>query len=139
MKKFSILVTVVVLAMIMVAGCREEAKEVRTYTDPAQVINIGVNEEFIISLKSEEAARGFLWSPDYDWAMLKLVDHGFEWIDIGKQEAGGTDWFKFMALTAGETGITMRYNEVWVLSSYEQVLEMRQKLDWRVFITVNMT
>jgi len=69
-------------------------------------MNMGVNEEFIISLKSEEAARGFLWLPDYGAAMLKLVNCVFEWIDIGDQEAGGNDWFKFMALTAGETGIT---------------------------------
>lgn len=74
MKRLSILVLVAALTMSMVAGC---VREVKTYSDPEQVINIGVNGEFVISLK---AANDSQWGPiEYDATMLKLVDFETEW------------------------------------------------------------
>ena len=62
MRKLLILTVVAGLTICMIAGCGREAKEPKTYTGPEQVINIGINEDFVIALDSwEEVRQPLLW------------------------------------------------------------------------------
>lgn len=113
MRRFLILVALAVLAMCMAVGCIREAKTYTTYTAPEQVINVGINEEFVIALDFEYLTIG---SSDHDWrvsyydtTMLKLVGSELELSKENEPGAVGTKWFKFKALTTGETKITMVY------------------------------
>ena len=118
MKKFLILV--VLVASCLVAGC---VGKVQTYTDPGQSINVSTNQEFVIALESNPTT-GYLWEESYDESMLKLVESRYE---LGKEAeqglvgAGGVDYFRFKALKAGETEITMTHKRPWE----EEVLEQR--------------
>jgi len=118
MKKFLILV--VLVASCLVAGC---VGKVQTYTDPGQSINVSTNQEFVIALESNRTT-GYLWEESYDESMLKLVESRYE---LGKEAeqglvgAGGVDYFRFKALKAGETEITMTHKRPWE----EEVLEQR--------------
>ncbi len=118
MKKFLILV--VLVASCLVAGC---VGKVQTYTDPGQSINVSTNQEFVIALESNRTT-GYLWEGSYDESMLKLVESRYE---LGKEAeqglvgAGGVDYFRFKALKAGETEITMTHKRPWE----EEVLEQR--------------
>ena len=70
MKKFLILVTVAVIAICLLGGC---VREVKTYTDSGQTIDIGVNQEFVIALGSNPTT-GYDWEVSLDEAMLVLVE-----------------------------------------------------------------
>lgn len=96
MGKGWILVIVAALAMCMVAGCIGEAV---SYTDPEQLIDIGVNEEFVIALGGEDIFKGLRWEANYDATMLDLVD--------GTHDASGIGRFRFKTLKTGETEVTM--------------------------------
>ena len=110
MKRFLILVALV--AICMLAGC---VGGVRTYTDPGQTIDIGVNQEFVIALESNPTT-GYLWEASHDESMLKLVESKYE---MGKEAkeglvgAGGVEYFTFKALKTGETEITLVYKRPW--------------------------
>ena len=108
MKKFLILVTVLVIATSLVAGC----VEVKTYIDSGQTIDIGVNQEFIIALGSNPTT-GYGWQETYDETMLEMVGEKTykpgEEAEEGVVGAGGVEYFRFKALKAGETEITLVY------------------------------
>lgn len=110
MKKFLILVTVV--AICLMAGC---TREVKTYSDSGQTIDIGVNQQFVIALGSN-LTTGYMWQESYDEDMLKLVESKYEMGEEAKQGvvgAGGVDYFRFKTLKAGEAEITMVYKRSW--------------------------
>jgi len=121
MKKFLILVTVVVAIACLVAGC---VGEVKTYTDSGQAISIGINQEFVIALGSNPTT-GYSWQASYDETMLELVG-GESTYEAGKEAkqgtvgAGGIEYFRFKTLEAGKTEITMVYKRPWEEEIIEQ-------------------
>ena len=112
MKKFLILVTVTMAATCLLAGC---VGEVKTYTDAGQTIDIGVNQEFVIALGANPTT-GYDWEVSLDETILELVEMTYKVAEEAEHEivgAGGVDYFRFKALKAGETEITMVYKRSW--------------------------
>jgi len=110
MKK--LLIVAAVVAIFLVAGC---AGGIKTYTDPEQTINISVNQEFIIALDSNPTT-GFTWHRSHDATILELIEKTYEPSEEAEQGligAGGTEYFRFKALKAGKTEITMVYKRPW--------------------------
>ncbi len=119
MKKLLILVTVAVIAICLLGGC---VREVKTYTDSGQTIDIGVNQEFVIALGSNPTT-GYDWEVSLDEAILELVEKTYEMGEEAKQGvvgAGGVDYFRFKALEAGEAEITMVYKRSWEEEGIDQ-------------------
>ncbi len=111
MKKFLLLVALVAIGYL-VAGC---VGEVKTYTDSGHAINIGVNQELVIALGSNPTT-GYGWQESHDEGMLELVEKTYEPGKESKQGlvgAGGVEHFRFKALKAGETEITLVYKRPW--------------------------
>ena len=119
MKRLLILVTVAVLTICSMAGC---VGEVKTYTDSGQAINIGVGQEFVIALGSNPTT-GYSWQGSYDEDMLRLVEKEYrpgEEVEEGLVGAGGVEYFRFHALEAGETEITLVYKRAGEEEFFEQ-------------------
>ncbi len=108
-----------VAAVLTVAGCIGVAK---TYTDPGQTVTIGVNQEFIIALGSNPTT-GYSWQESHDQTMIELVEWNYEEeAQEGVVGAGGIEYFRFKALKAGQTEITMAYQRPF---GEEEVLEQK--------------
>ena len=117
MKKF--LISVSVAAVCLMVGCGGGAK---TYSDPAQTISIGANQEFAIALSSNPTT-GYGWQESYDEAMLELVEKKYELgeaAEKGMVGAGGVEHFRFKALKTGKTEITLVYKRPWEQEIAEQ-------------------
>ncbi len=118
MKRLLILVTAALLAAVLiicsVPGC---VGEVKTYQDSGQEINIDVGQEFVIALGSNPGSTGYSWQATYEETMLELVggESTFEADETGGDivGAGGIEYFRFKALKAGETQITLVYEQPW--------------------------
>ena len=112
MKRVLLLVTLVVLTLGLVVGCTT----VKTYTDSGQEIDIGVGQEFIIALGSNDTT-GYSWEASYDETMLELIGgkSTYEVDEVGDDVvgAGGIESFQFRAMEAGETEITLTYAQPW--------------------------
>jgi inhibitor of cysteine peptidase len=107
-KRFLILLAVI--ATCLVASC---VRQVETYTDPGQTIDIGVNQQFIIALGSNPTT-GYSWQESYDETMLELVKWNYEEeTEEGLVGAGGIEYFRFKALKTGETEATLVYKQPW--------------------------
>ncbi len=118
MKRFLVLFLGVVVAACLTAGCAGT----ETYTDPGQTISTGVNQQFNIVLESNPTT-GYSWQESYDDTMLELVAKTYEPGEGAQQGlvgAGGTEHFRFKALKAGETEITLTYKRPWEEESLEQ-------------------
>ena len=117
MKKFMVLVVASILAVSLLAGCGG----VRTYVDPEEKITVGIEDEFIIALDSNPTT-GYDWEESYDDSMLSLVDDRYELDEKaeGLVGAGGTQYFQFKALKAGQTEITLVYKRHWETEILEQ-------------------
>jgi inhibitor of cysteine peptidase len=126
MKRVWLLVTLVVLTLGLVAGC----VGVKTYKSVGEDIKIGVGQEFIIALGSNDTT-GYSWEASYDESMLELVGgkSTYEVDEVGDDVvgAGGTEFFRFLTLAAGETEITLTYER-----SFEDV----PPVDTKVFTVV---
>jgi inhibitor of cysteine peptidase len=108
-----------VVAICLVAGC---VGEVETYTDPGQAIEIGVNQEFVIALGSNPTT-GYGWQESHDATILELVEKIYRPGKEAKQGvvgAGGVEYFRFKALKAGQTEITLVYKRPWEEEFLEQ-------------------
>ncbi len=118
MKKFLIPVTLVVAIACLVAGC---VGEVKTYTDSGQTISIGINQEFVIALGSNPTT-GYSWQESYDETVLELVggESTYKESKEGVVGAGGIEYFRFKALKAGGTEITLAYKRPWEEEIVEQ-------------------
>jgi len=119
MKRFLILVTVAVIATSLVGGCVEEVK---TYTDSGQTIDIGVNQEFFIALGANPTT-GYDWEVSLDETMLEMGEMTYKMAEEAEHEivgAGGVDYFRFKALKAGETEITLVYKRSWEEEGIDQ-------------------
>lgn len=116
MKRFLVMTSLLVL--FLVAGC---GGGVKTYTDAEQTISVGVNQEFIIALDSNPTT-GYNWEEKHDATMLSLVESKYEPDKKAKGlvGAGGTQYFRFKALKAGKTEITLTYKRPWETSIAEQ-------------------
>jgi len=113
MKKLMILVGVALVAICLLLGC--VGGGVKTYSDPGQTINIGVNQKFVIALDSNPTT-GYSWQESYDETMLELVEKTYkmgEEAEEGAVGAGGVEHFQFKALKTGEAEITMVYKRPW--------------------------
>ena len=108
---------VVVLGICPVAGC---GSEVKAYSDPNQTIEIKTGSQFdvVISLDSNPTT-GYSWVPAYNEDLLILVDEDFQQEDNGLIGAGGVQTFRFKALKAGQSTITMSYQRPWETSAIE--------------------
>ncbi len=110
MRRLLILALVAVLPICSLTGC---LGEVKTYDDAGQTIEIGVNQEFVIALGSNQTT-GYSWQESYDETMLELVEKTYD--EDAEEElvgAGGIEYFRFKALEEGETTITLVYKRPW--------------------------
>ncbi|MFC1847467.1 protease inhibitor I42 family protein [Chloroflexota bacterium] len=117
MKRLLALVLVSMLVASLLAGCGG----VKTYLDAEKTINTGVNQEFVIALDSNPTT-GYGWEESYDDSVLNLVDDRYEPDEkaAGLVGAGGTQYFQFEALKAGQTEITLVYKRHWETEILEQ-------------------
>jgi len=118
-KKLVILVTVALIVTSLVAGC---VGEVKTYTDSGQTIDIGANQEFVIALGANPTT-GYDWEVSLDETILELVEKTYklgEEAEEGVVGAGGVEYFRFKALKAGETEITLVYKRTWEEEGIDQ-------------------
>ena len=120
MKKFGVLALAATLIITcLAAGCSGEAK---AYINQEKTIDIGVDKEFLIALDSNPTT-GYNWEVSYDDTMLSLE---YEEYDAEKCEglvgAGGTQYFAFKALKAGETRIDTVYKRSWE----EEIIDQRE-------------
>jgi len=118
MKKFLIPITMAMMATCLLAGC----VKVETYTDSGQTIDIGVDQEFVIALGANPTT-GYDWEVSLDEAMLELAEKTYKLPEEAEHEvvgAGGVDYFRFKALKAGETEITLVYKRTWEEEGIEQ-------------------
>ena len=100
-----------IAAALTVAGCIGVAE---THTDPGQTVNISVNQEFIIALGSNPGSTGYGWQESYDHTMLELLEKSYkEEAKEGVVGTGGIEYFRFKALKAGQTEITLTYEQPW--------------------------
>jgi inhibitor of cysteine peptidase len=84
-------------------------------------VNISVNQEFIIALGSNPTT-GYGWQESHDQTMLELLKWNYEEAATeGVVGAGGIEYFRFKALKAGQTEITLVYQRPWE----EEVLEQK--------------
>ena len=116
MKRF--LVLVLTLIVCFMAGCYGGAK---TYTDESKTITVGVEQEFVIALDSNPTT-GYDWEETHDESMLALVEDKYEPDEKaeGLVGAGGTQYFRFIALKKGNTEITLVYKRSWETESAEE-------------------
>jgi inhibitor of cysteine peptidase len=114
MKRAFIVISALVLIMLTVmTGCG--GAKVTTYTDSSQKINVGVNQEFIIALQANPTT-GYDWQPVFDSTLISQVKKDYQQDDHSGQQivgSGGTDFFTYKALKAGETKITLTYYRPW--------------------------
>jgi inhibitor of cysteine peptidase len=105
-----LLILMAVLGICLVAGC---VGEIKTYTDPGQTIDVGVNQEFVIALGSNPTT-GYGWQESHDETILELVEKVYkEEAKQGLVGAGGVEYFRFKALETGKTEITLVYKRPW--------------------------
>jgi inhibitor of cysteine peptidase len=112
MKRVLFLVVAVVLTLGLAAGCGG----VKTYSDEGQTIDVGVGQEFIIELDSNPTT-GYSWQADYDTTRLELVGGEPTYTPDETEEpamgSGGVESFRFKALQAGDTQVSLTYAQPW--------------------------
>jgi len=111
-KSIMIILLSMALLTLVLPGCATSA---RAFTEPSQIIDTGVNKEFVIALGSN-ISTGYSWQAAYDEKALTLVEQKYKDQDnTGKQIVGaaGTEYFKFKSLSKGETEITFTYRRPW--------------------------
>jgi inhibitor of cysteine peptidase len=112
MKKFVTMLAVIFTVAIMSAGCAGD--NVKTYSDAGETIEVKVDGEFIIALDSNPTT-GYSWEATYDETQLELISDDYEADETDGliTGAGGTEYFRFKALKAGEFEITLDYQRSW--------------------------
>jgi len=119
-----LLILAAVVAILLVTGCVGGDKP---YTNPEQTISTSVNQEFVITLASNPTT-GYGWQASYDETMVELVETRYEIPEMEKHErvkqgivgGGGVEYFRFQALKAGKTEITLVYKHPWEEESLYQ-------------------
>ena len=99
------------LAVCLLAGCRSGSE---VHIDVEKTIVTGVGQEFTIALDSNPTT-GYDWREVHDESMLSLIEE--EYVPGEKAKglvgAGGTQYYRFQALEAGNTEITFTYQRAW--------------------------
>lgn len=116
MKK--LLILMLLATALTIAGCIGVTK---TYTDPGQTVTIGVKQQFVIALGSNPTT-GYSWQESHDQSMLELVEQTYK--SEAEEDivgAGGVEYFRFKALKAGQTEITLVYQRPWEESNPEDL------------------
>ena len=90
-------------------------------TDPSQNIEIGISEQFIITLESNPTT-GYEWQADFDESLLKLVQ---DELKPAKTEpsmtgVGCKQSFTFQGVKKGKTEVTLTYKRSWEEGFAEQ-------------------
>jgi len=119
MNRLAILVTALVLLVGSVIGC--VSGQQKEYTDPRQDIEIGVGEQFIITLDSNPTT-GYEWQADFDESLLGLVQDEFKPAKTkpGMTGVGGKQSFTFQGVKKGKTEVTLTYKRSWEEGFAEQ-------------------
>jgi len=119
MNRLIILVTASVLLVGSVIGC--VSGQQKEYTDPRQDIEIGVGEQFIITLDSNPTT-GYEWQADFDESLLGLVQDEFKpaKTEPGMAGVGGKQSFTFQGVKKGKTEVTLTYKRSWEEGFAEQ-------------------
>jgi predicted secreted protein len=104
MKKLMVIFVLAAAITSLLTGCAPA--EPKTYSDPAQAIEVKVGQEFIIAL-DENPSTGYVWQAEFASSFLKLVEDEYEPSTEGLIGAGGTHRFLFQALDKGKIEITM--------------------------------
>jgi inhibitor of cysteine peptidase len=124
-----IILALVLLAAAVLTGC---GTKVSAYTESSKSIDVAAGQEFTIALQSNPTT-GYDWHPVVDEQYLTLVKKDYKQNDhTGKPlvGSGGTDYFVYKALKAGETNITFTYYRSWekpVAENQQQVFNIRIK------------
>lgn len=102
---------IVIILACFVTACGANDK---TYSEPDQTIKVNVNDEFIIALASNPTT-GFAWEESHDQGMLSLEEVTYEQDERPEEMVGvgGTEFFRYKALQAGETEIALLYTRPW--------------------------
>jgi inhibitor of cysteine peptidase len=106
------LLIAVLLLVVPFTGC---STAVQAHTDSARVIDAGINQEFTIAMGSNPTT-GYSWQADFDKVNLNQEKDEYKADDHSGKNlvgAGGTQYFTFKALKAGETRITFSYRRPW--------------------------
>jgi len=115
MKRVLVIISVLVLLIAtLMAGCSGN-KSTPTFADSTQVINLNVNQEFIIALQANPTT-GYDWQPVFDAGFIGQDSKTYKQDDSSGQPmvgSGGTDFFTFKALKIGETKIAFTYYRPW--------------------------
>ena len=119
MNRLIISVTALVLLGSSIVGC--VSVQPKEYTDPSQDIEIGVGEQFIITLESNPTT-GYEWQADFDESLLKLVQDEFKPAKTGPgmTGVGGKQSFTFQGVKKGKTEVTLTYKRSWEEGFAEQ-------------------
>ncbi len=118
MKRLWVMLTVSILMVSLMTGC---SGGVKTYVDPEKTIVTSIEQEFVIALDSNPTT-GYNWEESHDPYKLILVEKKYEPDEkaAGLVGAGGTQYFRFKALKAGQTTITVTYKRSWETEFAEQ-------------------
>ena len=112
MKKFLLLGMMALMALSLAVGC---VREVETYIDSGQTIDIGTVQEFVIAIGANPTT-GHAWEVTFNETMLELVEKTYKPAKESEYErvgAGGVYYFRFRALKEGEVEIVMVYKRPW--------------------------
>lgn len=116
MKRFLLLISIMLVALL-ITGCGGG----KTYIDAEETIITSVNQEFVVALDSNPTT-GYNWEESHDATMLGLVNERYSPDEKapGLVGAGGTQYFRFKALEAGRTQITVTYKRSWETETAKQ-------------------
>jgi predicted secreted protein len=84
---------------------------VQTFEDSSQAIHVAAGEAFAIRLAGNPTT-GYAWQAKVEPQYLELVAQEYQLRGEGAG-AGGYELFRFCALEAGRTGISLEYRRPW--------------------------
>ena len=114
MKRVLVILAMVLLTIVLLTGCGA-GKSVPTFTDSTQTINMNLNQEFTIALQANPTT-GYDWQPVFDGGVISQLNKVYQQDDHSGQQlvgSGGTDFFTYKALKAGQVKITFTYFRSW--------------------------
>ena len=103
----------------VMAGCSKVSAN-QNYATPGQSINARVGDTFTIELKTNPTT-GYDWVYADNNAMVKLQDETYKADNTGVIGSGGTDYFTFKVLSAGNTSLDFSYERSWETAAVQQV------------------
>ena len=121
----------VCLAGVFLASCVAPVGP-RIYNDPTKLIEVSINEEFVIAVDYAPTTEYF-WQPQYDSDVLELVENTCLLCTVGELQGAGpyagydypgaadaVNFSRFKALKDGDTEVTMVFKRPNEDTSIEQ-------------------